>query len=772
MSKNTSSTRYVHFLALAVVAIALGTLLSDPRAPLLSLRVIGGAGTALFLLLLLLIAYSGLVAVFSRESRLRLVELDATGHWFLVPAALAVAWVHRGTFAYDKMPGLLLAFAAAFAALHIGWKVAMLPVRIGWRRSSEGAAGLAVAVVCVLGLVLFSLGAFSRYDRFLAFMSDLGLMIQTVWNTAHGRLLEYSAGYDKPVCRALTGRLELVYLPVALIYHYLQGPKVLLFLQSLFLVAGAVPTYLVGRDVLSSRVAGVVCALAYLAHPALLGVNLAAVHANAFAVPFLLSAFWSLLRANSRGFVLFSVLALACREDVAMVICPLGLYAAVKHRLWKSGGFVAAFAAVWVVLVMFGIPRLTGNPVGLADSKAQPQMLGNLVDGVGGLVQIAVRSPGRLLDEFFSYHNLFYLCRLVVPLGLLCCLSPVALIALPNLLVNMVSGWCQMTDITTQYSAGVLPFLVVAAIAGGRNVADWFAAIATARFGKDGSSKSMRVALSKRGASNGVAGVCAVLLLSATFGAYYFRRPLLLRDYWGPRHTAAMQQRVQQVPKGASLKVCQHLGPHVAQRRYLYNWGSAGSADYLLLDVFEPMLWHQGARPSPTEPLLQLKNPFPSDAMSNKAYGILSSREGVVLWRRGADHAKGLCRFLTDSSPEGLEEVELRATDGLSLVGYRVDHKPVSHGGYFALVLRWRVEENAGAAKPVGIRCRRRNRTFTWNHLVGYGYADLRSFERGEALEEPLLVRVYDEPFQGKYEFDVGAEEQDQWLLLTTVTVP
>src|SRR5438309_6803687 len=110
-----------------------------------------------------------------------------------------------------------------------------------------------------------------RYETFKATAFDLGNMDQVLWNTIHGRLFQFTnqaADWYGPPTR-LAIHFEPIILPLSLLYLFHADPRILLVFQTLVLVAGAVPVFLITRKYLRDwPVLAAFMAGAYLLTPA------------------------------------------------------------------------------------------------------------------------------------------------------------------------------------------------------------------------------------------------------------------------------------------------------------------------------------------------------------------------------------------------------------------------------------------------------------------------------------------------------------------------
>ncbi|NIN64222.1 MAG: DUF2079 domain-containing protein, partial [Anaerolineae bacterium] len=182
-----------------------------------------------------------------------------------------------------------------------------------------------VGLLIVLYIAVFSALSVARHDAFETLAYDLGNYDQAVWNTIHGRLLRFTN--VKGLTIRLAQHVEPILLPVSLFYLIYSSPKTLLVLQTVVVALGAWPVYLLAREKLRSEFGGIVFAAAYLLSPALEAANLYDFHAVSLAPTFLLWAFYFLEKEKDSWFIVFSVLAMSCKEEMSLLIVMIGLYA-------------------------------------------------------------------------------------------------------------------------------------------------------------------------------------------------------------------------------------------------------------------------------------------------------------------------------------------------------------------------------------------------------------------------------------------------------------
>ena len=203
--------------------------------------------------------------------------------------------------------------------------------------------------------LVFSWLSIQRHRTLQSNAMDLGYTDQVVWNTLHGRFLQFSTYKNAPIDLPLDQfsrtdvllayHVELLLVPISLLYLIYDSPVTLLVLQAVVVGLGALPAFWLARDHLESDWAGLVFALAYLLAPAVGGALLSDFHAVSLTASLLLFAF-TFVRA--RRYVLYFVsiiLAILAKEDVPLLVFMLGLYLVVFGKERRVGALTALIGA-------------------------------------------------------------------------------------------------------------------------------------------------------------------------------------------------------------------------------------------------------------------------------------------------------------------------------------------------------------------------------------------------------------------------------------------
>ena len=130
----------------------------------------------------------------------------------------------------------------------------------------------------------FSALSILRHRAFNTGRYDLGNMVQTVWNTAHGHFLQMTSGDGVQISR-LAAHFDPILAAFAPLWWIWPSPEMLLVVQAVAVALGALPVFWLARKHLGSERAGLGFALVYLLYPATEWLTLNEFHPVALACP-------------------------------------------------------------------------------------------------------------------------------------------------------------------------------------------------------------------------------------------------------------------------------------------------------------------------------------------------------------------------------------------------------------------------------------------------------------------------------------------------------
>jgi len=502
-----------------------------------------------------------------------------------------------------------------------------------------------MGLLIVLYIAVFSALTAARHEAFETLAYDLGNYDQAVWNTSHSRLLRFTN--VKGLTIRLAQHVEPILLPVSLFYLIYSSPKTLLVLQTVVVALGAWPVYLLAREKLRSEFGGIVFAAAYLLFPALEAANLYDFHAVSLAPTFLLWAFYFLEKEKDPWFIVFSVLAMSCKEEMSLLIGMMGLYTLLMRKRKKLGAAMIVVAAIWFYVAVYIV-------IPWANPQGKSQYLAYYEDWGDNPFEIALTMIGqRAWWLIFNKGNLDYLFRLLLPLAFLPLFyPPILLIALPSLAINLLSGNMQMHRPEMFHYAGpIVPFAVLAAI--------WGAGFLVRHLGRrmPGGSRSLSYLLS-----------CLVLVCSLGYHRYRGFSPLSVRFRWpvATAHHRLAQELIDRIPPTASVSAQLNLNPHVSHREKLYIFPHIDQAEYIFLDAAS--LGNKD----------DINTWVKEQLLENGPFGVVAARDGYLLLQRGASDSRppdSFYTFVRVKDPEIQYPLLADFDSHIEFLGFDVIHK-------------------------------------------------------------------------------------------------
>jgi len=564
---------------------------------------------------------------------------------------------------------------------------------------------LAAAYVALMGTLTLR-----RHQNLGTNALDLGYTDQAVWNTLHGRPFRFStyvdAAFDldirikefKQPDVLLGYHVEPILAAIAPLYLLHDGPETLLWLQTVGIALGAIVVYLIARHRLASPLVPdahghgapvlplgahvrpwlpIAFVLIYLLSPPQQAANLSDFHAVALSPALLLAAFYFLETGRPWGFILFSFVAVLCKEEIGPLVAMLGLWAAFRRRRWALGLGVALVGAGWSLLCFaFIMPHYSG-----LSGSAFLVRYGQFGDSFSAILGNLLRGPDLFLDWLLRPDVLRYLRDLWLSSGGLAILYPPGIaMALPSLAINAFANSEWMHSGGAHYSAAIVPFLVISAIYG----VDWAARFICSRIGQPG-RRQVRclpgAAGPQRAAWSSAYERTAMLLvglgLAVALANHYERgvlplsRRFVLEPVSEHAHRAGpFVEYVNSLPPDVPISVGSNLYPHVAHRQRVYLFPTVSDAQIVLLDVTGPPFpigW--GEQVQIVQQLLEYDR-----------FGIVKADHGILLLERDLDSYRWSPRFydafLAGDAMPGVR-VGARFGSLLELVGFDWVVRPV-----------------------------------------------------------------------------------------------
>lgn len=481
------------------------------------------------------------------------------------------------------------------------------------------AATLGLSLACWL---LFGSLAVLRHRSLHSHAFDLGVYHQIAWTTSRGHFFEttYKSTIESGLRHHLGDHVELVLLAFAPLYWLYDGPETLLLVQAAVLAATGWVLALFAMQVGTGGPAAVLLQLLFYAHPSIQGPALFDFHPLVLAPLGLIAALLAAERERWRWFWIAVVGALLCREQVALSVAALALFVALRKRRPVLAAAVVAAAVLWLfVCLEWIIPSL--HPRGEAQHFVAK--FGHLGETPARAVAGMLGSPLETLEWLTDDGRRQYLEVIVQFSGaLLFLLAPeVAVVAAPELALNLLSRDAAQRVYFWQYAATIATFLPAAAALGLGRVRRFF---------------------ERRAGPGRMAWVPAVVVALAllfslrgqqqAFGAPYLFAPPARAEYRDDGRTAAARRMFALIPETAALAAQSDLAPHLSGRRQIYVFPWMPEVEYILLD--ERGETFPISREEHAQRLAALRR--------DPAFELIAAEQGFLLFRRLARPSLGI----------------------------------------------------------------------------------------------------------------------------------
>src|SRR3954453_5543149 len=222
-------------------------------------------------------------------------------------------------------------------------------------RARSGLSGVAVAAV---GAVALAALAIRRHDRYGSGGFDLGVFDQQVWAYAHFRV---GPNTVKRTHDLLGDHFHPILVLLAPLYWVWDDVRALLVAQALLLAAAALPVYAWARARIGDGPALLV-EVGYFCFAGLLAGAFFDFHELAVGTLGVSVALYGLLERRTWVFCAGAAVALLSKEDLALTVAAMGLYALLVQRRWRFGTALVAGCVAWFFVVVDAVmPAIAGH---------------------------------------------------------------------------------------------------------------------------------------------------------------------------------------------------------------------------------------------------------------------------------------------------------------------------------------------------------------------------------------------------------------------------
>lgn len=411
-----------------------------------------------------------------------------------------------------------------------------------------------------------------RYRCFASPNYDFGIFCNMFYHMKKEFLPIVSSERDKLLSHFAI-HISPVYYLILPFYMLFPSPITLQIAQAVILASGVIPVYFLSKKLgFSGKTAFLFCFL-YSLYPALSGGCMYDIHENCFLTPLLLFLFLFAEEKKTVPMLLFAFLTLTVKEDAAVYVAFFALFLLLAKRRTRDGVILLSMAVVW----FFGATALLEH----YGEGVMNYRYSNYFTGDGNMVTVllnVIKNPSLVLKTVFTVERLEFILLMLLPLAFLPFFvkrKPARLLLVcPFLLVNLMPDYVYQYSIYFQYVFGSTSFLIYAAML---NVSD-----------------------SKARQKRTLPALCAVASLVLFLSSTAQRGYLMTTYQTGKENFAKMEEALQTIPKGATVKASTFLIAHIADRDEVYVITSEHDTDYIAID-----LYHTGENSAKRDAALQ-----------------------------------------------------------------------------------------------------------------------------------------------------------------------
>jgi uncharacterized membrane protein len=306
-------------------------------------------------------------------------------------------------------------------------------------------------------------------------------------------------------------------------------------------------------------------------------------------------------------FAIFAIAAATTKEEIPLVIAGFGVWYAFARGQRRTGAAIAlAGVAVSAIAIEVIVPHFNGAASNFYTRYSE------VGGSPSGVLKTFFTHPWRLLQQLVGLRGLHYLGELLVPLGFLWVLAPIALIAaLPEVALNLLSHVTTQQSIHFHYTAGLIPALFIATVLGAGRLAE--------------RRSSWRTRL----------GPAVVVLAVA---ANYYLGPI---PFWSDlpggsnfqnsflhvtAHDRVAERAINVLPPGVVVSTTNSIGAHISARRRILSLPRLDDATWVIADETQSSYLDRiSPLPSATDLVALRRNPD---------WRLVFEEDGILVFKR------------------------------------------------------------------------------------------------------------------------------------------
>jgi len=481
-----------------------------------------------------------------------------------------------------------------------------------------------IVIVAIAVLALSVDYNFGRFSNMGTFKYDTGNMTQLLHNSLNGRLLQFTDYNGENVFR-FSEHVDPTILLVLPFYFLWQSPKTLLFIQSLLLICAIIPLYKVSLIKLKNKWLSTLVVLTFLVSPVIGNLLVTDFHAVSFCVLFILLAYLSLLLKKNVLYLIFFILAILSKENVALSFIPFAFVIYFHYKNKKMGLITLLVSVLYSYLaIAVLIPYFRGAEASVHASF--DLAYGYLGSSYSNVFSNLILNPVNTFNILTEPDRLKYFTHTLYLYGFLPLFAfPYSLLILPEFLLKGFSSIGSMRNFNYQYTAIITPFLFIATI----NYVKKFS-----RYIKFQYLLLGLIFLFNLNYSLTLNNITLQFFTNSFNTVKSKESDVNVQNLLQPRFTSTPYNIVGLIPEGESVSAPNFMGAHLAQRQYLAMYPAK-------FDQFQNVIveYNQTTLPSIVFSLYK-RNTFldnrknVASILTNKNYKLVLAENGLAYFKK------------------------------------------------------------------------------------------------------------------------------------------
>lgn len=445
------------------------------------------------------------------------------------------------------------------------------------------------------------------HDKFMTFGLDLGYFDEVIWKISKG-IFPYSG---VGCIWFLEDHFQPILYLIAPFYWIWENVRVILIIQSFFMVFAGLPLYILAKKVTHNIFFSFSIVIAYLFFIGTQFAILNEFHQIIFAPLFIVLMYYSLEIKNLKIYFLTIFVLLLIKEDLTLFILAVGLGLIFRKPYRRLGiitsfiGFISFLLLLYVVMPRLSVKGVYSHfdfgPAGFTPFDIILKSVSDPIFFVKSMIFPTIKVKTLLISfATYSFIPLLAGVSMLIPL-------------IQDIVVRFIYAGPQFTkwSLVNHHATVSAILLAIGAVYGGKKIVTHLSVYSKSRY---------------------IYNYLGIFIIGSTIAAdFIFHGPvnslLKIQFYEKEKWTMDNNEVLLQVPEDASVAAQNNLLPHLTHRENIYRIPYGLNSEYMVIDL------HDG--PNKYAPLSYTEmNEFVDDLIATNRYTVIYQKGKAMLLKR------------------------------------------------------------------------------------------------------------------------------------------